>query len=107
MFVNLMLPYKNWVVCETKTRERVMPVGAGGILYPINVLQKYKRPDFMSVAPTTDDIFFYSILCNKCSYTYCSKYNFISLGRLLNKNNNLFKNNLVSFNDKSVNLLLK
>jgi len=59
---NELLPYKNWNYPEKENfnPKAVLPIGAGGILYPANTLDKRVTDVtlFMKLAPKADDLWF-------------------------------------------------
>ncbi|MEL6973800.1 MAG: zinc-binding alcohol dehydrogenase [Bacteroidota bacterium] len=57
-----LLPYHQWTDIQQnkKTKNTILPIGAGGTLYPPNVLDKRvtKEALFMELAPKADDLWF-------------------------------------------------
>ncbi len=58
-----LLPYKNWNYPNNNTsfnKQAILPIGAGGVLYPPNALhKKVTNVDlFMKLAPKADDLWF-------------------------------------------------
>ena len=107
MEIDLSCPYAFWNVVDQNRDLDVLPVGAGGILYPYSVLCKRYRPDFLEKAPTSDDIWLYSIMKEDCSYIFCSGRNFFTIARLMRQKNNLFSVNASGPNDQAIEKLLK
>ncbi|MEM6892296.1 MAG: zinc-binding alcohol dehydrogenase [Bacteroidota bacterium] len=57
-----LLPYHQWTTDHQnpKIKNTVLPIGAGGTLYPLNVLDKQvtQQDLFMQLAPKADDLWF-------------------------------------------------
>lgn len=107
MLIDLKTSYANWEIANGRENKLVLPVGAGGILYPINQLMRVRDNNYLEIAPTTDDIWLYAQLRNYCSYHYCNSSNFVPLSRLLRQKHNLFSENKLGANDLAIERLLR
>ena len=107
MYFNANLSYCEWSVCNEVTDLPVLPVGAGGILYPLTMLRKYYIDDFLDLAPTADDIWLFSILKDKVRYYYEDSKNFISIAKLVRQKENLYSENVLNGNDAALKRIFK
>lgn len=82
--------------------NNVLPIGAGGILYPKALLKHIQTNDYMKLAPTCDDIWFYSCLMEHTNYKYNADASYFKLSKLVGQKESLLDVNLKSNNDKAL-----
>ena len=68
-----LLPYKNWPMSTTKSSnpKAVLPIGAGGTLYPPSSLDVtvLEEPLFLRLTPKADDLWFKAMSLKKGTYS--------------------------------------
>ena len=101
-YFNLNMSYSQWAGCHEDTDLVVMPVGAGGILYPLEILRACYVDNFLDLAPTSDDIWLFSILKDEVCYSFGNKDNFIPIARLIHQKDNLYSENQFNGNDTAI-----
>ena len=106
-YFQINLNYSQWDVCTSNTKDVVMPIGAGGILYPLKILLDNYTCDFLDIAPTSDDIWLFSILKDKVSYLYGDNESFIAIAKLVRQQENLYDQNLLHGNDAAIKKIFK
>lgn len=106
-FFNLNMKYDQWPVCTEETDSSVLPIGAGGILYPLDILRACYVNNFWELAPTSDDIWLFSILKDEVDYFYGSRENFVPIARLIHQRENLYSENQFNGNDTAIRRIFK
>lgn len=106
-YFNSSMNYSKWPVCTEDTDLAVLPVGAGGILYPLEILRACYVDNFLDLAPTSDDIWLFSILKDKVCYSYGNRKNFVPIARLVRQRENLYSENQYNGNDAAIKRIFK
>lgn len=94
---NEVLPFNEWAYCEVpvKQEETLFATGAGGVLYPPKSLDSrcIKERDFLVIAPTEDDVWFWAMARLKGTKYSIVKNGYSSINSIDNSNGGIWDNN--------------
>lgn len=98
---NQFAPYKDWIEkSEPYTGEYLVPIGAGGVLYPPNSLSPdvLNKDEFTELAPKADDLWFWVMAKRKGTNHSCcdingSNYSFDAIYQFFHKGSALTHSN--------------
>jgi len=80
----------------------ILPIGAGGILYSKYLLKYIGTHGYMRLAPTCDDIWFYSCLMEHADYAFNSEAAYFKLSKVIQQKESLLCINIKSNNDQAL-----